>query len=218
MPRAKSAESRSRTPRRGRVDVATLRRDEIVEAAAEIISETGIQSLSLSEIETRTGMSRGQLTYYFPEKEQILVAVFDRMVTRMRQRALEEGRDQPAESPREVKKRLRSITDMVVGGTPPVEFVVLQYTFLAQMRHRPDFRDRLAGLYEDWRSGLARDFQAVGRRSSPDRRSIACVFQALLHGLVMQSAVDPKAFDTAKMRRSICRIIDSLLAGRGGRP
>ena len=54
--------------------------------AAGVIAEQGIQNLSLSEIESRTGMSRGQLTYYFKAKEDILLAVFDRMVRRMRER------------------------------------------------------------------------------------------------------------------------------------
>ncbi len=61
-----------------RVDVGRIRREQIVEAAVAIIAEQGIQNLSLSEIEKRAGMSRGQLTYYFPSKEDILLAVFDR--------------------------------------------------------------------------------------------------------------------------------------------
>ena len=64
----------------GRVDVGRVRREQIVEAAVAVIAEQGLQSLSLSEIEKRAGMSRGQLTYYFPAKEDILLAVFDRLL------------------------------------------------------------------------------------------------------------------------------------------
>ena len=55
-------------------------------AAVAVIAEQGLQNLSLSEIETKAGMSRGQLTYYFPTKEAILLAVFDRLVSLMVQR------------------------------------------------------------------------------------------------------------------------------------
>ena len=69
-----------------RVDIGSIRREQIVEAAISVIAEKGLENLSLSEIEKRAGMSRGQLTYYFPAKEDILLAVFDRLVVHMHQR------------------------------------------------------------------------------------------------------------------------------------
>src|SRR5262249_59497949 len=64
----------------------SMRREQIVEAAVAVIAEKGLQNLSLSEIEKKAGMSRGQLTYYFAAKEDILLAVFDRMLGLMCQR------------------------------------------------------------------------------------------------------------------------------------
>src|SRR5437868_2698074 len=69
-----------------RVEIGKVRRAQIVEAAVAIIAEQGLQHLSLSAIEKRAGMSRGQLTYYFPAKEDILLAVFDRLLELLRQR------------------------------------------------------------------------------------------------------------------------------------
>src|SRR6266481_782028 len=69
-----------------RIDIGSIRRDQIVQAAVAIIAEQGLQNLSLSEIEKKAGMSRGQLTYYFPAKEDILLAVFDRLVLLMYER------------------------------------------------------------------------------------------------------------------------------------
>ncbi|MFQ3591805.1 MAG: TetR/AcrR family transcriptional regulator [Gemmataceae bacterium] len=71
-------------PRRG--ELAQRRREEIVNAAIAIITDKGLPKLSLSAIEKRTRMSRGQLTYYFKTKEDILLAVFDRMIEVMRSR------------------------------------------------------------------------------------------------------------------------------------
>jgi len=59
-----------------------------MDAAEAIIAGQGIHRLSLGQIEKRAGMSRGQLTYYFPTKESILLAVFDRMLRRMIDRAM----------------------------------------------------------------------------------------------------------------------------------
>ena len=43
-----------------RIDIQSLRREQIVEAAVAIITEQGLQNLSLSEIEKRAGMSRAR--------------------------------------------------------------------------------------------------------------------------------------------------------------
>src|SRR5438309_6828833 len=75
-----------------RINIGSIRREQIVEAAVAVITEQGLQNLSLSEIEKRAGMSRGQLTYYFPAKEDILLAVFDRLLQLMYQRI---GEPQP---------------------------------------------------------------------------------------------------------------------------
>src|SRR5438067_2031815 len=123
-------------------EVGQRRREQIVEAAVAIIAEQGLQNLSLSAIEERAGMSRGQLTYYFPTKEDILLAVFDRLIAMLHQR------EQPGEGPGGWE-RLRAFLSCFILHPPEApEFHSLQYTFLSQIGHRNDFRQRLAGLYE----------------------------------------------------------------------
>src|SRR5438034_6580467 len=76
-----------------RVSIASIRKEQIVDASVGVIVEQGIQNLSLSEIEKKIGMSRGQLTYYFRTKEDILLAVFDHMLVLMNQQNDEEALD-----------------------------------------------------------------------------------------------------------------------------
>ncbi len=83
------------------------------------------------------------------------------------------------------------------------EFGSLQYTFLSQVSHREDFRQRLANLYEEWRSHgmehLRRELaeRPAVRPVSP--RAVETLVQAILHGLAMQIAVDPDAIDGPEM-------------------
>src|SRR5437667_5134552 len=111
-----------------RIDIASIRRDQIVEAAVAVIAEQGLQNLSLSEIEAKAGMSRGQLTYYFPTKEEILLAVFDHLVLLMYQRIGE-----PAAAGQEPSAWgwVEHLFEKLLAQ-PPVspEFGCLQYTFL----------------------------------------------------------------------------------------
>jgi AcrR family transcriptional regulator len=206
-----------------RIDIGSIRREQIVEAAVAIIAEQGIQKLSLSEIEERAGMSRGQLTYYFKTKEDILLAVFDRLVLLMHQRIGVPGGEPSAACVQSAWAWAQHLLQKVVAE-PPVtpEFGALQYTFLAQMGHREDFRKRLANLYEEWRSNMAQGF-AEELASNPDGppaspRAVASLVQAILHGLAMQRAADPQAFEPAEMIRLVTDVLENYLWPRKGRP
>src|SRR5947209_4584884 len=136
-----------------RIDIRSIRRGQVIEAAAAIIAEQGLQNLSLSEIEKKTGMSRGQLTYYFRAKEEILLAVFDRLVQLMYQRIGTPNGD--ARAPPGGWEWVQHLLQQLLGRLPvSPEFSCLQYTFLSQIGHREDFRRRLASLYEGWRSAM----------------------------------------------------------------
>ncbi len=195
----------------GRVDVGRVRREQVVEAAVAVIAEQGLQSLSLSEIEKRARMSRGQLTYYFPAKEDILLAVFDRLLELMHQR-VQAAHGDPCAAGDTAWERLEHFLRWVLLQPPSVpEFHALQYTFLSQIGHREDFRQRLAQLDEEWRGHMAGDFakdlapggeQNGGGAAGPrpvSPRTVASFVQALLHGLAMQRAADPDAYDRQEM-------------------
>lgn len=197
-----------------RIDIARIRRDQIVEAAVAVIAEQGLQNLSLSEIEKKAAMSRGQLTYYFPTKEDILLAVFDRLVFLTYQRI-----GTPAGQACEQHSGwgwVEHLLDKLLTQ-PPIspEFGCLQYTFLSQISHREDFRQRLAMLYESWRNNMAMGLSAdIVRRPAAHRvspRAFATLVQAILHGLSMQRAADPKAFDREEMLELCLNVLSSYL-------
>ena len=50
-----------------------LSRERVLQAALDLITETGIGQLRLAEIAQRAGMSSGQVMYYFTSKEHILL-------------------------------------------------------------------------------------------------------------------------------------------------
>jgi AcrR family transcriptional regulator len=218
-----------------------MRRRQIVEAAASIINERGIQNLSLSTIEKKVRMSRGQLTYYFKTKEDILLALFDHLLQLMCKQHGEGAGDPLHPQPLSpggargdsahpfanldwlqiVEHLLRMVCQDNQPGHP--DFHALQYTFLSQMSHREDFRKRLASLYEEWRSHGVRDLQALTkkrpavRRVSP--RAMSTLVQALLHGLAMQKAADPDAVDAHEVVPLCLDLLRTYLwSNANGRP
>src|SRR5947209_17369791 len=173
--------------KQARIDIGSIRREQIIEAAVAVITEQGIQNLSLSEIENKAGMSRGQLTYYFRVKEDILLAVFDRLLQLMYQRL---GKPEGAEGDTECAESWWGWVQHLLKALltqPPVspEFNCLQYTFLSQIGHREDFRQRLATLYEEWRTNMVKGLALDLERRPPARpvqpRALATLVQARLH-------------------------------------
>jgi len=199
-----------------RIDIASIRKEQIVEAAVAVIAERGLHNLSLSEIENKAGMKRGQLTYYFRHKEDILLAVFDRVIQLMYQRLGRPpggtGDDWPNSGWEAAKYLLEAILTK-----PPLskEFNCLQFTFLSQIGYREDFRRRLATLYEEWRShmaeGFAGDLATSNGRRKLHPRALATLVQALLHGLAVQAAADPAAFDGREMMALCLDVLGSYL-------
>jgi AcrR family transcriptional regulator len=197
-----------------RIDIGAIRREQIVDAAVAVIAEQGLQNLSLSEIEKKVGMSRGQLTYYYRAKEDILLAVFDRLVLLMHQQ-------QP--TPPADERRLFDMLGQVLGRllNDPLanpEFHALHCTFLAQISHRADYRRKLAELYESWRQMIADDVVNEQRRHPDGKkinpRALATVIEAMIHGLITQAAADPEAFDAAEVIDLCIDMIGSYLRGK----
>lgn len=207
----------------GLSEVARKRRDEIMDAAEAIIAHQGIDKLSLGQIETRAGMSRGQLTYYFPTRESILLAVYERMLRRMVQERL--ASDGPKPMTGQAWDCFRHALAAHLGLDPThrpeqkKELFSLLYTFLAQMGHREDYRSKLSELYRGWRNHIAADVvDSVPEPRPIDPRIAASLLQALIHGLTVQLMVDPEAFDRQAMFDTCVRLFapvfrqdDSLL-------
>lgn len=199
---------------RPRVDIGSIRRMEIVEAAVEVIARKGLQRLSLSEIEKKAQMSRGQLTYYFPSKESILLAVFDRLLELMHEEIPVGGRRRSGEKARiSGWERVSAVICHVLEKRRGDDtFHALEFTFLSQITHREDFRKRLSGLYENWRGQLAEDLSGKAK-GAVNARDFATLIQAILHGLNVQRAADPEAFDPVRMATLVLDVISSYLSG-----
>jgi AcrR family transcriptional regulator len=201
-----------------RLDIASIRREQIVDAAVAVITEQGIQNLSLSEIEKKVGMSRGQLTYYFKAKEDIFLAVFDRLLLLMCQR-----HGDPEDHPFAKMSWLEVFRHLlaVVMKQPPEQptFPVLQYTFLSQIGHRADFRERLAGLYALWRERgaehLRRDLQERPSDRAVSPRAVSTLMQAILHGLAMQTTADPAVINPQEMIELCVDLLGNYLWPQG---
>jgi hypothetical protein len=115
---------------------------------------------------------------------------------------------------------VRHLLAMVLLRPPASpEFHCLQYTFLSQIGHREDFRKRLASLYEEWRGnlthGMAGELANSPDPPAADPRLLGTLVQAILHGLAMQLAADPTAFDREAMFRLCLDVLGGYVRPAG---
>ncbi len=196
---------------------ARKRRDEIVTAATEVIASEGLHRLSLGRIEAKCKMSRGQLTYYFKSKEDILLAVFDRMLAGMIREAIATAERSGVARPGEgsVLDRIRHGLGKMMNGQGPeqTELHSLVHTFMAQVRHRDDYRRKLAAANAGWRQHIVADITASAAGAAPPvpPAVTASIMMAMFQGLGGQLAVDPEAFDRAAVADACLRILAPLL-------
>ncbi len=217
-PVARSANAPSTAPESDSA-VARRPRDDIVAAATDIIAGEGIHRLSLGRIEGRLAMSRGQLTYYFPTKESILLAVFDRMLLRMIEEMMADaarsgfgppGSGQGGSAYERTKFGLTRMLARPDGEK--AELFSLVHTFQAQIRHRPDFRAKLAAANANWRAHVVADIEAMPPAPGGIPASAkASIIMALFQGLGDQLAVDAAALDRPAVLAACLQVLRPLL-------
>lgn len=65
------------------------KREAIINAASVLINDVGVQATTLADVAQAIGLNATSVTYYFPRKEQLIVAVYDETLTLMEEMARE---------------------------------------------------------------------------------------------------------------------------------
>ena len=185
-----------------RPSTAHVRRPAILTAAAEVISERGVQNTRISDIAERAGTSAPGVLYWFRSKDELLAE------------ALTFSDDRVYDSLTEALGGLGSATERLAllveqwpadGDGETVLWMelwvrALRDPKLAQTRERLDRR---------WREALAdviRDGQASGEFGGDDADDLALLLGALMDGYAIQLALGDPAVTTDLVRRHCLRL------------
>jgi AcrR family transcriptional regulator len=170
------------------VDVTKNTRQRIVEAAMELFWLKGYGSTSIADILSRSQVNSGSLYYFFPGKQDVLIAVLEAYRDGIGPMLLEpawSGVDDPIER---VFALLGSYRRALVGtdctyGCP--------IGSLALELHEPDpsVRDLLAANFKAWVDGVEACLREAADRfpADTDFRAVAELTLSVMEGGVMQS-------------------------------
>jgi TetR/AcrR family transcriptional repressor of nem operon len=168
-------------------------RDQILNAAARLIHVQGYQSTSLDDVLRESGVGKGNFYYYFKSKEDLGYAIIDRITQGFVERSLGPAF---ADTNADPVEQIHGFLDRVLEAQRQRKCVggCVMGNLAAELSDvHEGFRQRLAGIFDVWRTHLAEAVsrgQARGRlRADMDASRVAQFLVAGLEGSMLLSKV-----------------------------
>jgi AcrR family transcriptional regulator len=177
-----TVDHRTQQQRREKAEAALLN------AAAELVVEDGVQSLTLARIAERAGYSRGLPTHYFGSKRVLLQHLA---------RASQAGYV-PGLSGAPGLDRLLRLIDGYIGALGLLWAEATTNAELAEI-----FRERDEAFRADLRQDVIAGIADGTIRPDTSADEVAVAVLAQLRGIGLQRLVDSPAVDTERLRRSV---------------
>lgn len=186
-----------------------LRRQQILDAARQIVSQDGLEALTISALEKAVDFSRGVITYHFKNKDEIVEAVLLSAVAEINER-LKAVSGQSLGPGDEVKTILRTVLH---GFLDHPEAGRILLSFWSQLQSNERIRRINAELYRGyraWSAKLLEKHKDACAQVSVD--GLAGVMVGLVIGLAVQTYFDPENFEPEPALEEACA---SVLARLG---
>jgi AcrR family transcriptional regulator len=197
-----------------RINIAEIRRRQIVDAAIRVMAERGWNETSIDEITREAGVSRGLVSYHFRDKRELLSEMLRRCTEASRDVTTEalEATDDPIEQMRVVIR-----VTLHLAKEDPTSYNIFLH-FMASGRVVPELGEQIRSLYRGFRADAARAIrrgQDAGYfRNDIDADAAAARHIGVMTGFALQWLLDPGAFpfdDAAKQAEDM--MMDYLLNG-----
>jgi AcrR family transcriptional regulator len=185
-----------------RPNVEAARREQILSAACEVVSEIGFKSLRIADVASRAGTSTGTVHYYFDTKTELMRAAFEWNFTRSldRRRHLLQEQEDP-------RQRLRAFVESYL---PRDRETVRAWRVWAELwveaLHDRDLQDLNEQVYGEWRrlvAGIIRDGQDAGLFRDEDPVLVANALIGMIDGLALQVLLGSRSMTLDRMR-TVC--------------
>lgn len=183
------------------------RRQEILDAAVEVVVERGFAAARVADVAAIAGTSTGTVHYYFPTKADLLDAALRHASDRARDRhrAALATLDDP-------RQQLLALVELQSPEGAVADEWAMWLEFWNEARRRPEWQDRNRQMYGDWTGWITEIVQhgvAQGQfRDGVDADEFARRFAGLLDGLAIQCLLDPTPEHRWQLRRSLVDLVE----------
>lgn len=161
------------------------RRQQIIDAAKELLVREGPDRLVLRDLANRLGITHGNLQYYFPTKNDLMVAIFDQQVEKYT------GGMRAAVAETSTRRgRLDAIIDSALEELKSPE-TALWRTMMSLADHNPDLAAILKRENDLYDAVLAEELKFVAPDLPAQRRlHLARIVRVILDGLGVQGGYE----------------------------
>jgi len=190
------------------------RHQEILDAAARVITGRGLAETRISDIAEQAGVSPGLILYYFESKDRLLSEALTFANDQFYLRTSREIRRLPS-----AIDQLRRLVDLSVPGYLPEygrldEWALWIEVWVRALRDSDMAKDREV-LDDRWRSQIA-DVIRAGKDSgefttTDDTDELAIRIGCLIDGLAIQVVMNDSTITTTRMHDAVMRVSSQLL-------
>lgn len=181
-----------------RIDIRSIRRRQIIQAAEELAAQRGWAETTIADICKKADISVGGLTHHFKDKDEILFAVLEDVIQRLHERFQE---TQPEEgTPRSLNRFFQALCQSVDADRSLYQLLL---HFASSSIHRPDIGERLrdffASLRQRDRDRCQEEVQLQGSQATADL--LHCLGLGLIFGYVFLEVKTPPEQMEAEVRK-----------------
>lgn len=186
------------------------RRQQILEATRQVISERGFRDLRIADVAQIAGYSTGTVHYYFASKDELLVEAFrfqyEKSIER-RESYLDDG-DNP----------VQQLRKLAVGYLPTSDITIESWKVWLELWVSAIREPQLAAInevyYGEWRKAVVDAAQAAhdaGLLNIADTVTFADAFVGMLDGLAIQVLIGSAHMTAERMQATCTAFIDNFL-------
>jgi AcrR family transcriptional regulator len=165
--------------------IEETRRELIVDSALRLILKNGYDRTTLDHVAVQAGVSKGLISYYFPNKDALFLAVLDKIHQRLRQ-----DLEACYRADMNARERLRlNLTNLFGSEKRARQYYTVLLDFLARVPREKSIQAGAEAIYQtvlqyvEW---TITDGVRSGEFRSVDTRDEASMIVAMMEGLILQ--------------------------------
>jgi AcrR family transcriptional regulator len=187
-------------------DISEERREQILEAATSVFSERGMHQARMDDIAAESGVSKGLLYWYFKSKDEIIVAIAERMFSRemsaLTALAAQEG---------SAAEQLRACVDLMVFDVARLKpLLPLLYEFFSMILREKATQEIMRTMIQQFFADMKKIIQRgidQGEFRQVNVHDTVVALGAVIEGTYLIWAYDPELVDIEKHIRSGAELI-----------
>jgi TetR/AcrR family transcriptional regulator, transcriptional repressor of aconitase len=198
---------RSSVPKLG-VALRNERRERLLEAAWRCAARRGFRELTIDEICSEAGASKGAFYGYFASKQELQLALLEEDAGSLDRIMAELD----VADDRSSLERVRRFARAVLRRSADPARVQVRADLWADMLHRPEVRERFGDTMAVRRSvlrGWIEEGVSSGALGAVPANALAAILLSMTDGLMLHAALDPAAFRW----NNVGKALDALLSG-----